>query len=58
MIDKNKKDSRGRKITNCNKYITSGILEGCCNEISFDKKIICTYVCDFFEETPNYKNKI
>jgi len=57
MIDKNKKDSRGKKITDCNKYITQGIFEGYCNEISFNKKIICSYVCDFFEDIPNKKNK-
>lgn len=49
-IDKDKKDSMGRKITDCEKYIRSGIYEGWCSEISFPKRIKCTYVCDFFED--------
>ena len=44
------KDSRGRKITDCEKYIPSGIYEGRCNEISFPERIKCTYVCDFFQD--------
>lgn len=45
-----KEDSYGRKITDCRKFIQSGVSKGWCSEISFDDKVFCTYVCDFFRK--------
>ena len=48
-VDVNKLDSQDRKMTDCEKYIQSGISKGWCKEPSFNGKIRCTYVCDFFQ---------